>query len=140
MKHRTQSESTPQATQVLSSVQKLALKPAQVQEKVVSLLAPPAVSVIGQPLAVNITDAARLVGVPAFTVREAIGNGSLTAKKIGRHYIIRVADLKRWIDSLDAVPTIPCFVKRAEARRATDKVRAENYCTSSAESNPQVRP
>ena len=79
---------------------------------------PPAVNVAVQPLALNINDAAHLAGVPAFTVREAIGNGSLAAKKAGRHYIIRVADLQRWIDSLDAVSPQPCFVKRDEARRA----------------------
>jgi len=102
-------------------------------------VAPQTVDVAVQPLAVNISDAGRLVGVPAFTVREAIGNGSLPANKIGRHYIIKVAGLQHWIDSLDAVPTIPCFVKRAEARRAVDKAQAENNRTSSAESNREVR-
>lgn len=78
---------------------------------------PPSVGVTVQPLAINLNDAARLAGVPAFTLREAVGNGSLTAKKAGRHYIIRIADLQRWIDSLDAVPPQPCFVRRAEARK-----------------------
>jgi excisionase family DNA binding protein len=79
---------------------------------------PPAVSVAVQPLALNINDAAKLVGVRPFTLREAIGSGSLAAKQAGRTYIIRLDDLNHWIDSLNAVPLQPCFVKRQQQREA----------------------
>jgi excisionase family DNA binding protein len=80
-------------------------------------VAPSSINIF-QPLAVDLKGAAQLAGVSPFTVREAVGNGSLAAKRAGRTYIIRIADLQKWIDSLAAAPLVPCFVKRAEARKA----------------------
>jgi hypothetical protein len=57
-----------------------------------------------------------MAGVSPFTLREAVGNGSLAAKRAGRTYIIRIADLQRWVDSLDAAPLVPCFVRRQKQR------------------------
>jgi len=78
----------------------------------------PAVQVTIEPLAVDIGTAARLAGVPAWTVREGILKGDLLAKKGGRQHIIQITELQRWIASLDDVEpsTAPSIVARSEAR------------------------
>jgi excisionase family DNA binding protein len=83
--------------------------------------ATPASSILNvlQPVSVDLKGAAQLTGVSVFTVREAVGNGSLAAKRAGRSYVIKVGDLQRWIDSLDAAPLVPCFVRRQQQREAT---------------------
>jgi excisionase family DNA binding protein len=70
------------------------------------------VSVSLQPLAMNVQDAARIVDVPTFHLRECIGNGSLRARRAGRTYVVTLRDLEQWLESLDEVEPSPCFLKR----------------------------
>jgi hypothetical protein len=67
------------------------------------LVSPSTVSVVAHPLALNVKDAAKLVGVPEWTLREGILLGRLDAKKCGRTHVVLTRDLQRWLDSLDAV-------------------------------------
>jgi hypothetical protein len=67
------------------------------------LVSSSAVSVVAHPLALNIKDAAKLVGVPAWTLRENILLGRLHAKKCGRTHVVLPRDLQLWLDALDAV-------------------------------------
>jgi hypothetical protein len=62
-----------------------------------------AVSVSVQPLALNLQDAARAIGVPRWTLREAVMLGTLRAKRAGRSHVVLLSDLHRWLDSLDDV-------------------------------------
>jgi excisionase family DNA binding protein len=82
------------------------------------VISQPAVQVAAEPLAVNVETAARLAGVPAWTVNEAILTGSLKAKHAGRQRIIPFRELQTWIASLDDVEpsTAPSILKRVEAR------------------------
>ena len=85
-----------------------------------SVVSPPSVSVVVEPLAVNVQDAARLVGTPSWTIREAVMLGTLRAKKAGRSHIVLLSDLRRWLDSLDDVePSVaPSIIARRHARAA----------------------
>ena len=80
----------------------------------------PGVNVSVEPLALNVQDAARLVGTPSWTLREAIMLGTLRAKKAGRAHVVPLADLQRWLDSLDDVePSVaPSIIARRDARAA----------------------
>jgi excisionase family DNA binding protein len=51
-------------------------------------------------LAYTLTDAAAAVGLSERTLRDAIGEGSLTAHYSGRKPLIRPADLEAWLESL----------------------------------------
>lgn len=64
---------------------------------------PAEVQVSLPPLAVNIPDAARLVGCPEWTLHEAIRAGRLTAKRAGRTYIILIPELQKFIAGLETV-------------------------------------
>jgi hypothetical protein len=77
-----------------------------------------AVSVVAAPLAVCLLDAAKLVGVPSWFLRESILCGNLHAKKAGRTHVVLIDELKRWLASLDDVPvsTAPSILERKAAR------------------------
>lgn len=81
--------------------------------------APPDVVVSISPLAVDIPTAARLTGVPAWTIREAILTGKLHAKHGGRQHVVQIAELQKWIESLaDVEPSsAKSFLARAEGIR-----------------------
>lgn len=69
----------------------------------------PVVQVSIQPLALSVADAARVVGCAEFTIADAIRAGRLSAKKAGRHYVISLPELQRWLASLEpALAPCPC--------------------------------
>lgn len=51
-------------------------------------------------LAVPIDEAARRAGIGRSSLYEAINRGELPLRKSGRRSIIRIEDLKAWIDAL----------------------------------------
>ena len=51
-------------------------------------------------LAVPIPEAARRAGVGRSSLYEAINRGELPLRKAGRRSLIRIDDLKAWIDAL----------------------------------------
>lgn len=55
-------------------------------------------------LAVPIDEAARRAGVGRSTIYSAINRGEIVLRKQGRRSLIRIDDLKAWID---AMPTVP---------------------------------
>ena len=78
------------------------------------------VTVAAEPLAVNLDDAARMVGTPRWTVEQAILLGQLKAKWAGRQRIIPLRNLRDWISSLDDVePSNAPSVLRRKAHRTT---------------------
>lgn len=79
---------------------------------------PQAVSVATPPLALNIQDAARVCGVPPWTIRQSIFLGELRAKHAGRAHIILLCDLEIWLDSLsDVAPSsAPSILARKKVR------------------------
>jgi hypothetical protein len=79
---------------------------------------PTAVSVTIQPLALNLLDAAKIIGVSSWTLRESILLGNLRAKKAGRNHIILISELHRWLDGLDDVESsnAPSILQRKAAR------------------------
>ena len=52
-----------------------------------------------QRLALNLPEAAALVGLKPPTLRRAIRRGQLAYLKPGRAYVIRPCDLKVWVES-----------------------------------------
>jgi hypothetical protein len=54
----------------------------------------PAVTVSLEPIAMNLNDAAKAVGVPVWTLREAVMVGDLRAKKAGRRHVIETAEVR----------------------------------------------
>ena len=76
------------------------------------------VAVVASPIAVCLVDAAKMVGVPSWVLRESVLCGTLHAKKAGRTHVIQVGELKRWVASLDDVPasTAPSILQRKAAR------------------------
>lgn len=54
-------------------------------------------------LAVPIDEAARRAGIGRSSLYEAINRGELPLRKAGRRSLIRVDDLKAWIDGLPLV-------------------------------------
>jgi hypothetical protein len=81
-------------------------------------VSPPAVQVVVEPIALSLRDAARSVGLPVWTLNEAIMLGSLQAKKGGRQRIILVAELRRWVAALDDITpsSAPSLLARKAAR------------------------
>lgn len=79
----------------------------------------PAVSITIQPIALNLIDAARLIGVPSWTLRESILLGNLRAKKAGRTHVVLLADLQNWAESLEDVEpsSAPSLLARKGANR-----------------------
>jgi hypothetical protein len=79
-----------------------------------------AISVSALPIAVRLIDAAKLVGLPAWTLKESVLLGSLRARKAGRTHIIEVDELRRWVSSLEyaSVSTSPKFLARRSRRAA----------------------
>ena len=67
------------------------------------------------PRALNIDDAGRYCGVPAWTIHEAIACGQLHAKRPGRARVILITELDRWLESLDDHE--PSTAKRYAAKR-----------------------
>jgi excisionase family DNA binding protein len=51
-------------------------------------------------LAVSLDEAARRAGLGRTSIYEAVNRGELPLRKVGRRSLIRVDDLKAWIDSL----------------------------------------
>lgn len=51
-------------------------------------------------IAVELKDAAAMVGLHADTLRKAINKRDLPAKKSGRKILVKVTDLDAWVDSL----------------------------------------
>ena len=78
----------------------------------------PAVSITLQPIALNLIDAARVIGIPSWTLRESVLLGKLRAKKAGRLHVVLLSDLQRWAESLDDVEpsTAPSLIARQAAR------------------------
>jgi excisionase family DNA binding protein len=54
-------------------------------------------------LALNVVEAAKAAGISRSTLYEEIRRGELRVLKVGRRSIIRVDDLKRWLDSRPTV-------------------------------------
>ncbi len=61
------------------------------------------INVSVQPLALNLQDAARVCGLTRWTIHESIMRGDLKAKWAGRNRIVFVAELQRWLNSLEDV-------------------------------------
>lgn len=78
----------------------------------------PVVSVTIEPLALSLSDAARVAGLPVWTLREAIMVGTLRAKHGGRNHVVLLHDLRTWLDALDDVApsTAPSILVRQQAR------------------------
>lgn len=55
---------------------------------------------MSEPLAVSITEAARMAGIGRTSLYEEIGRGALPARKIGRRTVVRIDDLREWLDKL----------------------------------------
>ena len=55
-------------------------------------------------IAIPIDEAARRSGLGRTSIYEAINRGELPLRKAGRRSLIRVDDLKAWIDALPTVP------------------------------------
>ena len=51
-------------------------------------------------IAYDLVEAARQVSLSDDTLRDAIRSGRLTARMVGRKYIIRHVDLVAWVDRL----------------------------------------
>ena len=83
------------------------------------LVSLPAVSVTIQPLALNLLDAAKIIGVSSWTLRESILLGNLRAKKAGRTHVVLLADLQNWAESLEDVKpsSAPSLLARKGARQ-----------------------
>ncbi len=74
------------------------------------------VQVVVQPHAVDFETAGRIVGVPAWTIYEAVCNGSLPAKCAStRSRSVKVADLLVWFEGLPAATPAPSLMKRKSA-------------------------
>lgn len=52
------------------------------------------------PLAYPVTDAMQVAGVGKTTIFEAIKNGDLRARKLGKKTLILAVDLNAWLESL----------------------------------------
>ena len=52
------------------------------------------------PIAVNLREAETLTGISAYQLRDACRRGTLPSRKNGTKYLIRVADLDAWLDTL----------------------------------------
>lgn len=103
----------------MSRFSRTALLPtAQVASRVVQPPVPslPDVHVAVEPISVSLEDAAKLVGVSLWTIREAVMTGKLAAKKAGRQHVIPLMELRRWVVALEDVEpsTAPSLVKRAK--------------------------
>jgi excisionase family DNA binding protein len=57
-------------------------------------------------LAISIVEAAKRSGVGRSSIYEAIGRGEIPLRKSGRRSLIRVDDLKAWIDSWPIVEKV----------------------------------
>lgn len=57
-------------------------------------------STASQLIAYDLTEAARQVCLSDDTLRAAIKNGTLTARLVGRKYLVRHSDLCAWVDNL----------------------------------------
>lgn len=79
----------------------------------------PLVAVAIAPLALRLEDAAKVAGTPSWTLREAIMTGRLRAKAAGRSHVVLIADLRKWLASLEDVEpsTAPSILARAAARK-----------------------
>lgn len=66
-------------------------------------VAAPTINVAVQPLALNLQDAARVCGLTRWTIHEAVLRGDLRAKWAGRNRIVFIAELQRWLSSLEDV-------------------------------------
>src|SRR5271156_6492912 len=93
-------------------------KPQPTIEISLPVVSPPAVSITVQPIALNLLDAAKVCGVPSWTLRESVLLGKLRAKKAGRLHIVLLSDLQSWAESLhDVEPsTAPSLIARQVAR------------------------
>ena len=78
------------------------------------IVCPPAVSITIQPLSLNLLDASKLVGVSSWTLREAVLQGGLKAKRAGRMNVVLLRDLQDWLERLDDVEqsTAPSILAR----------------------------
>src|SRR5580704_6920579 len=68
--------------------------------------------------ALNITQAAAYCGVRCSAIEEAVRDGRLTDRRLGRNVIILKADLDAFLVSLDVIPahTPPSILRRREER------------------------
>lgn len=60
-----------------------------------------------QPLAITIAEACSAAGISRSSIYEAIRRGELTAVKFGAKTLIRVDDLRAWLDSLPPIGSGP---------------------------------
>ncbi|MGF1628534.1 MAG: helix-turn-helix domain-containing protein [Kiloniellaceae bacterium] len=60
----------------------------------------PAGQAAGSRLCYSINDVARITGLGRSSLYELIGNGDLSARKVGRRTVILADDLKAWLRSL----------------------------------------
>jgi hypothetical protein len=81
------------------------------------LVCPTAVSITTQPISLNIIDAARMAGVPSWTLRQSVMLGELRAKHCGRTHVVLLRDLQDWLERLDDVEpsTAPSILARKKA-------------------------
>lgn len=56
------------------------------------------------PLAVSINEASALAGIGRTKLYEAISDGSLPVRKLGRRSLVIVSDLQAWLERLPSVP------------------------------------
>jgi excisionase family DNA binding protein len=56
-----------------------------------------------QLLTVTVAQACEITGLGRTTIYEALRSGRLSARKCGRRTIIRVDDLRSWIDQMPAM-------------------------------------
>ncbi len=57
--------------------------------------------------AVSVPEAARRAGVGRSSIYLAVGRGELPLRKAGRRSLIRLDDLKAWIDRLPTSSSVP---------------------------------
>jgi excisionase family DNA binding protein len=62
------------------------------------------------PYAVGLKDAVAYSGVKMTRLREAIREGKLQALKVGGTYLVRLADLRDWLDRHEYVPDLTKLV------------------------------
>lgn len=55
---------------------------------------------MNDPLAYTVKEACRVAGCGTTKLYEAISNGDITPRKLGRRTLILASDLRRWLEAL----------------------------------------
>jgi len=70
-----------------------------------------------EQLALTVSEACAVARAGRTAIYEAIRNGALIARKRGRHTVILVDDLRRWVESLPLMETNGSETKQPQLSR-----------------------